>query len=1365
MANSDREIDVKANVTGLAKAESDIDKVARDRTAKVDVEAQTTDLDRYQRRLLADLQSTYSKIEPRLTFDVAGEETRRKLEAGLAKLSDSIRLEIPVDLQEAADLRQKLQSKVDELKNIEKRTQEPPKAPDLFVQFDEKQLRKWDKKVGAFLAKQELTVDNTSISSKGQLGFMRSWDKLKEQIASEELTVDNLALSDRAKLKLTRQFDKFIEEQRAKELTFENTKFSEKAKFSLGKQFDKFIEEQRSKELTVDNTAVSLKEQTKFLQRVSKLQAQIASEAFTFENTQLSDQDAFKFLQKFDKFKIQVELDTEKARLDLIELQKEAADRMMLRPDFYAVDSSEWFSELDALNVKADLDFSQAEIEWDRFLQKYEQKNWEAKVTPSVDMAPVDSFIDRVRARLRNAKFQAEVGSLKADDFDFDAFRTGEIAEGMSWGKKLSKGLAEVGAGAAGAIPKLLSFKGVLLLVIAAVAILLPPLLALVAGLATLAPGLLAIGVPIAAIALGLDGIKNAAKAVQPEFEALKKTMADTFENGMPGMTGFTTQFERLKAEFFPLLTQELPKVAQGLTSMFSGVVDAVSSEKGLGNLRNIIDNVAEGLERAKGGMAGFTEGLLQLISGISEKFPGIGDWFTELGEKFAKNMTEWTTIEDENGFTKLERLIANVRTGIEGLTGVFQGFWNQGLKDISDPNFGKGMESFFEGVREFVTNTLPALSEGFKELARLFDTLDPLFKLIGAGTNGAKAYLDPGGTVKDMVDRANQVKEAGGSFWEQFLAAVTETGPVDPFKGLPGKGKEAGKNARTEFDEGFNGGVPGQPGSPMPTPTTTPEAAPDTGWWDAFKLKVSTGITEMKTWFSNLWVNIQTTAATAFATLYTSMSTFLAGIPLFFANLPLLIGSALGQITATIFTFSVNLLTFFVNLPAQIAGALAGVPAAIATAFGGITATVMAKGAEVMAEVSTWPGRILGALSGLAGILISAGVELVSGLISGTSQKFGELTAELSTWPAKCKAAVGNMLGALVSAGADLVAGFISGFTSRAGEALATVRRWAGDIISAAAGVFKINSPSKVFMEIGENVGKGFEIGLGNSADGVIKQANDMFEKVIAAGDTSPEGLKTLQEVLGLQAQAADLNSVGGSRAAKAEAQRMKDFNSLLQARLDMRSKELGLITQQGTAAAKAAGAAGKNVTAFSDQIKQSLEPLTQITGDMLAGAGSSSIYEAGKVDSQTKAELDALKLKQQQLDLQKSMLQLQAKGATGPQADALQSEMKMLDLQKQRLSIQGKELEYWAKYQDTSRDLADRYEEAGAKLQDMPLDFAKATGQQFMQDLGMSGNGMLPSLLSEGTKYIFNVAGVDDALSAQQRLQNKRSYGLVGR
>jgi hypothetical protein len=69
------------------------------------------------------------------------------------------------------------------------------------------------------------------------------------------------------------------------------------------------------------------------------------------------------------------------------------------------------------------------------------------------------------------------------------------------------------------------------------------------------------------------------------------------------------------------------------------------------------------------------------------------------------------------------------------------------------------------------------------------------------------------------------------------------------------------------------------------------------------------------------------------------------------------------------------------------------------------------------------------------------------------------------------------------------------------------------------------------------------------------------------------------------------------------------------------------------------------------------------------------------------------------------------------------------------------------------------------GEKIFKMPTDFARAIGAQFTQDLGISGQGAIPQLLEQGAQYIFQVANMDTALSAQQTLQRRQGMGLVGR
>src|SRR5690606_37043907 len=101
--------------------------------------------------------------------------------------------------------------------------------------------------------------------------------------------------------------------------------------------------------------------------------------------------------------------------------------------------------------------------------------------------------------------------------------------------------------------------------IVIAVFALAAPVLGLVAGLLAGLPSLLlAAGAAAGAVALGWDGIKKAAQTLKPEFDALKKTMSDTFEKGL------TPVFQQLK-QLFPTLQTGLKQVAEGLIPLAQG--------------------------------------------------------------------------------------------------------------------------------------------------------------------------------------------------------------------------------------------------------------------------------------------------------------------------------------------------------------------------------------------------------------------------------------------------------------------------------------------------------------------------------------------------------------------------------------------------------------------------------------------------------------------------------------------------------------------------------------------------------------------------------------------------------------------------
>jgi hypothetical protein len=133
-------------------------------------------------------------------------------------------------------------------------------------------------------------------------------------------------------------------------------------------------------------------------------------------------------------------------------------------------------------------------------------------------------------------------------------------------------------------------------------------------------------------------------------------------------------------------------------------------------------------------------------------------------------------------------------------------------------------------------------------------------------------------------------------------------------------------------------------------------------------------------------------------------------------------------------------------------------------------------------------------------------------------------------------------------------------------------------------------------------------------------------------------------------------------------------------------------------------------------------------------------------------------------ELEMERKQLELQKSQAGANQA-AIKARLEEIKQQKLQLGLQKDQLNYASKYGEATDDSAKRYDDMLKTAQDIPTNFAKSTGQQFLSDVGISGQGAVPQLLEQGAKYIFQVANMDTALSAQQTLQRRQGQARVGR
>ncbi len=146
-------------------------------------------------------------------------------------------------------------------------------------------------------------------------------------------------------------------------------------------------------------------------------------------------------------------------------------------------------------------------------------------------------------------------------------------------------------------------------------------------------------------------------------------------------------------------------------------------------------------------------------------------------------------------------------------------------------------------------------------------------------------------------------------------------------------------------------------------------------------------------------------------------------------------------------------------------------------------------------------PGRVLGAIRGLVSSIAGVFRSAASRALSTISAFVGEAVAFLRGLPGKAASALSGAAKALVGAGKDLVRGLISGVKSMAGSLASAAKGVVGSAVSAAKGALGIDSPSKVFRDIGRDTGLGFAIGLIGTKAQVAAAAKRVTEGVIKIG------------------------------------------------------------------------------------------------------------------------------------------------------------------------------------------------------------------------------------------------------------------------
>ena len=182
------------------------------------------------------------------------------------------------------------------------------------------------------------------------------------------------------------------------------------------------------------------------------------------------------------------------------------------------------------------------------------------------------------------------------------------------------------------------------------------------------------------------------------------------------------------------------------------------------------------------------------------------------------------------------------------------------------------------------------------------------------------------------------------------------------------------------------------------------------------------------------------------------------------------------------------------------------------------------------------------------------------------------------------------------------------------------------------------------------------------------------------------------------------------------------------------------------------------------------------------LAQAAKDEMDKGVSVDQslqqQIKPTLDALELQRKNLQVQKDAI---PKGKEGKDArDSVQAQMDQITALKHQLDLQKDQLGFSDKYASNTDSVAQANSiitDQIAKMIDLGKGFVAANANQFMSDLGISGNGAVPTLANMGLDWAtgllskslagavtgggttINVNNVDDAIAAKRNIDNRKA------
>lgn len=306
-------------------------------------------------------------------------------------------------------------------------------------------------------------------------------------------------------------------------------------------------------------------------------------------------------------------------------------------------------------------------------------------------------------------------------------------------GKTGASAMASVTAGIAAAVAAAGLFVFVLGLVsiaLAAVGAAVTAVFGLAATALAILPGLLVgLGVAAGVAFLGMDGLKKAAKTIQPVLDDLKKKVSTVFEKG------FTPLFKQV-GDALKKWSPDIVDVADSFVLLGKTITDALTKGSGFNNVTAILNNMERAVKNLRPGIDNIIDGVLTLGAQKS-----IWSLLTVTVNEFGRDFNN--SVNKTIGDGTFDRAVKGLTTVLTALSRAISGLFENGLGVLAGagPGIGKFIDSLTNFFGRFNWEKLgKAVGTVFEGLGQALDNVDDqtIKDIEGAFVHLGDVFKDP---------------------------------------------------------------------------------------------------------------------------------------------------------------------------------------------------------------------------------------------------------------------------------------------------------------------------------------------------------------------------------------------------------------------------------------------------------------------------------------------------------------------------------------------------------------------------------------------------------------------------------------------